>query len=536
MKNRNSKYERKSKKSSQDRKFQRPKFQGKDYNDQSWYNKNTQLTIDTASLPYNHSMTNVVELVTDDGTRHNTGLPMLMTMAHDWLIGDPSVITTAGRIIWADMRKVNSGATNYQSGDIIALITAIADTYITATWLSSFFGVGGYFNGRSRLMPKMLFASAGIDYDDFNSNIANYRGRLNLILLKMRTLNIPKKYPWIDAAMSLYGKLFKDEDTDTGREQLYWVNKACFHIYDPASATGTKIRQFMISDLNEDYYGNINVGGSNKIDATVSGSAAAFGYRLKDQEIDTPTITFGNYLDILDKMVMAIISDEDANIIQGDLMKAFGDTPAYTTSQLDANYEIKPTYSEEFGWYLHNATIYSSPMTKIAMKDQPGTFIAWTTGAIDTPTSETNSGYTNIIKQDPESNSFEVVLEYAGMNTTESMTAFSTVEPMMDTDKYNPSPEDNIWMSRGINAHWVNTSRPKVVSNGIIMNVISWRTVTMAASPWTVYVQGYPIVSFINDEALFAQQQAALSGYNWKPIQYYAERVSGYNYLIHVIG
>lgn len=540
MKNRNPKFNKKNSKEkvtmgSPKRNF-KAEYKGKNYNDTSWYTKNAQLVVDTANLPFNQPLNEPVAVV--DG-KYNTGQPMLMSFAHDWLVGNTDTLTVAARAIWADVRKVNSGSTNYEGSDILSIIIAAADVFINIKWLSSFFGIYSYFNARNKAMPRILFESANIDYDDFVRNLANYRARFNKLLLQARTITIPKKYPWIEAALALYCNLFKDEDTDTGREQLYFVNKAAFyHLVHNDEDASYEVSPFTWADYCKFKYGeDTEPAGSPAI--TASGRSTTpdqFEYStIVDDAVITGSaaqgrmpIAFDFYLDILEAQITHIITDETANIIQGDIFKAFGETSAYTTGQIDASFEIKPQYSEEFGWYLHNALIYGTPIVEFGLVTDLGTMTGnhvCSVIAYKDPTSTIPwDGYYKKIKQVPGNNQFAITLEYQRMEDAVTAVGMKTFKPVMDTNKLNPSPEDVIWCTRAMNIWKKDSLQDSVISNGILLNMKIWYVRDTVG----VRVTDSMNVVALDTKSVFAQdsdtpsftETALISQFNWYPIIY----------------
>lgn len=518
------------------------KFKGKDYNDVSWYTQNVQLVKDTASLPYNMVLNNPFSNRTASGTmdmegdrdnNHLPGFPYLMTIAHDWVLPNTEDISTAGKIIWTDIRKVNSGATNYQGMDVISVLTAVADIFIGLTWASSFFGIANTFNGRSKDIPHAIFMSANLKYKDFIANMTNYRARLNTLLLRARSLKLPKRYPWIDSAMSLYGKLFKDQDTDTGREQLYWVNKLCFHIYREGSKTvipyqvhidlvkGKDISESLGQTLSEQIaelpitttYWN-----ADSVNEDQHSGAQEFSDNYDG-------VKFSVYLDIIEAQIDAIIRSESANIIMGDLMKAFGDSDVWTTGTIDDSYVIEPVYSEEFGWLIHNATLWY--VDNYTMGAGSGPFInqmirtmsSGTTLAAQAPS------YINDIAQLPGENKFNIELYCYRMDAKPRW----YMEQIIDTDKLNPTAEDNVWYTRAINDLWSSVEPPAgfgpIISTMFLCNPVIWNKEHMSLPERdnNLGIRGLVFTNMCNAQVdsfykNYLLVVSKLSVFNWKPL------------------
>lgn len=507
-----------------------PKYQGKNYNDFSWYDKNHQLVVDTANLPFNLQMSKVLDILEPNIGK---GIPMMMTLAHDWLIGAGDAVTTAGRMLWADIRKHNSGATNYQSSDPIAIITAAADVFINIKWMSTFFGIVKYFNARNKRVPEVLFRSAGIDYDDFVKNLADYRARFNKLLLQARVITIPKKYPWIDAAMALYSNLFKDEDSDTGREQLYLVNKAAFY----KLATEGEDGHYVVTPIEyRDLFPDDEFIG-------IRGSASSWAKAEKAYITGSAQATstfhsltkFSMFLDILKLQIDAIIQDEDANIIQGDMDKAFSNGSEYKTGQLDESFEIKPIYSEEFGWYLHNATIYGSPSVGVGKWESTtqGEFRAYAIGYIGQGANQV-SGYFKEISQDVLRNKIVINYEYSQMRYVLTHESAKGIKFLIDTNKYSPDPSDVIWNSRAINK-WYGTDKP-IFSNGILLNATIWRVQEMIGTDDTI--EAIPVQTVVRAGSMTTglfEQSPLFTAFKWYPLCYPILK-NGSNYYMDIIG
>lgn len=428
------------------------RFKGKIANDPNWHGKNSQIVNDLCNYPFNHMQGFPVKLGKQSSWTKNY-FASLMVLGFDWFTGISenfkSMLNTAATNIWEFVRSRNAGATNYQAGDIFTnIVIGALDIVSTVQYCVRLFGSVKLFSVYNRLSPRMFIESMGIQYDDFVSNIAVYRGRLNLLIAKATSIVLPKQFPLYDWVASMSSNIYKDRDSDTGREQYYAFGKKVFHIYDSkGSPNGGRVRLLKGTDIGLTY------------DAIVYLSSS----RSKLMKFDV-------ILNILEAQINAIVTDEDCNIIMGDLIKAYGsEAKFWSLHPVTDDEAVTPIYSEEVLNQIHNAILLPSLDGEASMYGNRLTVIG-------------NGTYTNTLEQDENGyliSNFSVTYGLGSYPDSESgfygSDADDNMYYLIDSNHSQPSPDEILNMSRMQNRYYVTVNETtakttiKVVSNSAII-------------------------------------------------------------------
>lgn len=348
------------------------------FNDISYYMKNKSITDAFAKLPFSWIVGNTMT-----NTNQQIAFPAIVSYLIDWmastdsaahLIGEESylesksgdILNQVATIIYTQMRRANSGSTNNieHTDVLISNLLASIDLLVNAHYVNRIFKIANTFSWRNRLIPQSIFEDhLSIDYEDFIDNQANYRGRYNTLIAQAKTIRTLADFPFINAIMDEFNNIFKDSDTDTGRESYIISVKPFHHIFDPVGLSdfpGGMIRLVKVGDLNlTDYDPDVN-----KI--VVTG--------VKSEGVKA--IKFSVLLDIMQAQINALITDNDFNTIQADIEKAFGEQSGYIViDPVTSDSTITPIYSGEFNMMFEN-----------------GKFMPWEPNALDITTVENDSG------------------------------------------------------------------------------------------------------------------------------------------------
>lgn len=341
---------------------------GKRFNDVGYYTKNKSITEAFANLPFSWIVGNpIVNLQRDI----NLKIPAIVSYMIDWVANlnssldndgsiqtgnEADIIDQVATIIYAQMRRSNSGSTNnIEHVDVlISNLIASIDICVNVHYIHRMFKVANTFSWRNRLIPNYIFKHHfNIDYDDFISNQANYRGEFNVIVAMARTIRTLADYPFINAIMDEFDNIFKDSDTDNGREQLILSVKPLHHIYDPKGtegAPGGMVRLMTIGDLTDT--------GTPATNARVIWTGV-HPVRSGIAYADSAPLKFSILLDILRAQINALINDTDFNLIQADIEKAFGEQSGYiVVDPVSSDNTITPVYSGEFNTMFKNGKFH----------------------------------------------------------------------------------------------------------------------------------------------------------------------------------
>lgn len=343
---------------------------GKQFNDVSWYTKNKTIIDAFAKLPFNYIVGNTIPNMPATETAM---MPVIFSFNVDWCTNPASnlshdgannssvinIIDMVAMIIYGEMRRNNSGSTNnieYLDVLISNLIASI-DIYANVHYIHRIFRTANSYSWKNRSIPRYIFSDHwNINYDDFIRNQALYRGRFDTLIAKAQTIRTLANFPFIDAIKAQFSDIFKDTDTDTGREELIVSAKPFHHIYDPAGTEtnpGGTVRLLQAKDVPE--WDAAYVTAQNKTAVIYTGTPRT------TTERNNP-YTLSDLLSILDAQIEALITDSDFNLIQADLEKAFGSNSGYiVVDPVTEVQPITPVYSGEFMTMFHNGLFYELP-------------------------------------------------------------------------------------------------------------------------------------------------------------------------------
>lgn len=345
------------------------------FNDVSFYTKNSNITDAVCKLPFNYIVGSVLPLA---GRSASVALNAIVSFSVDYVAAvsnsiksvisqqdmvdnSSSVLDQVATIIYTQMRRSNSGSTNdiEYCDPIISNLLASIDILVNAVSMRRTFKIANSFSWKNRLIPRYIFQDhLGLDYDDFIYNQAAYRAKFNTLVALARTIKTLQGFPFINAMIAEYENIFKDSDTDTGRESYIIPVKYFHHIYDPVGTVDNKggcVRLLKYGDLAP----SIGANYKNKILVTKAISPSA----LRKFSVD---------LNILETQINKLINDGDFNLLQADIEKAFGEQSGYIV--IDAvpsePETIAPTYSGEFNTMFHNGIFYPLPSLSKAANEK----------------------------------------------------------------------------------------------------------------------------------------------------------------------
>lgn len=321
-------------------------------NDWQFYALSEQVASDIGSIPYNvipgvaSNLDQVAFSRTSSSTsavRSENAVPnnfkSLMNLRYTTSCGvgkgDTTAINMAATKLYTYTRHANSGAKNYDPADEMMYVLAMSDIYSGYFEARRAIGLAGLYSIVNRNLPDVALTAAGIDVADLRANIAQYRGRLNIIADKINSFAVPKYFKIFLRRAYIASLLFSDSDSVRG--QYYMFNRMGYYKWDTTSDTnGTKLAYYSYSSPADGDVAEDNLGGGNGNDQTWS-------------------MKFGGYLDILEAQLNALFLDTDANTMSGDILKAFSDSELYQVDSVPTDYIVTPTLDEDILAQIENS-------------------------------------------------------------------------------------------------------------------------------------------------------------------------------------
>lgn len=289
------------------------------YNDPSWYAQNPQLLKDYASYPFGYPLGGQLD---HSGSTFTGTIPGVMACRFTPSVGvatdETSPINVAMRKLYSFVRYANSGAKNYDAPDLMMYIVAVDSARMYLEFLKRAYGVFMNYTAFNRYYPRSIVYAMGIDFDDVESNLSDFRGFINQYAVKLNQLWVPSGFSY-----------FKRHE---------WL---CQHVYVD-SATSPKAQTYFFVPQ---YFYKFTVTGNPAVGSLVCTPLSnQSNYRLTVQQM----IEFGNSL------LNPLITNEDIGIMAGDILKAYGQNGVLTTMGISEDYRVLPEYVPEVQSQLEN--------------------------------------------------------------------------------------------------------------------------------------------------------------------------------------
>lgn len=295
------------------------------WNDWSWYAASEQLLKDAASFPFSRPLgiINPVSIYLKDLTsaqpKGNISVPGIFRINYVSTIGistsDTSNVNVASRQIYSYIRHANSGHANYEAPDLMMYLIAMGEIYGWIATLDRAYGTCRYYSQRNRFTGRTLVKAMGFNYDSLVSELADFRQFINITKKRISALCVPKTMSYFARRYYLNSYIFKDSASD--RAQLY-----LFRQTDLYQLSATKL----------------------------STGTSLFRYNLDDD------LDLGGIKTLTNEILEPLLSDEDFNIMSGDILKAFAKEGCWSLVDTPDDFVVVPEYNEEILDQIHNAT------------------------------------------------------------------------------------------------------------------------------------------------------------------------------------
>lgn len=301
-------------------------------NDPAWYAQNPQLMRDYASYPFGHPLGTRLNVGPNIGQSNINSIALAGIAAYYFVptVGLPqspnAPINVAARNIYSFVRHANSGHSNYDAPDLMLYLVAMDSIYMYHSFLKRALGLLYSYSTLNRYYPEVIIKAMGIDFDDISQHIPDLRGYINQYAVKMGSMCVPNSMSYMARHSWMCEGLYTDASDA----------KAQTYMYTPTS--------FFQFNLDPDGVGSLQY-------ATWMDPAVYLPTGAPQLKTFTEIVTFGN------KLLNAVLQEEDFNIMSGDILKAFGTDGVVKVSGVVDGYMILPVYNEEVLSQMENATI-----------------------------------------------------------------------------------------------------------------------------------------------------------------------------------
>lgn len=296
---------------------------------------------------------------------------------------------------------------NYMPADVGMMILAISSFAEISEHVRRVIGLALTYASRNRFMPKELLNALGVDADDFNGQIANYRMRFNTIISRINQIPLLDNVAYVRKARMLYQKIYKDSESSMA--QMY--------AYVPATA--------WVLDESLKY-----------ADATILMPKGAYRDSVVTTQLQWGKCSkLKGWLDLMDEQVTALLSSTTLNLIYADLLNLANkiSVPLWQFDYLPESYVVYPEVSRNSMLQVHNMDIVGVPKA------------FGTSNVVE----ETTGGYKltagNIVAQDVEKNALLYNPAFRGVRAAEQLSLlWSRRRTVVDMDTDKPTIEDRI--------------------------------------------------------------------------------------------
>lgn len=308
-------------------------------NDASWYGADSAILRDYASYPFSFATGTPIKM--NDTVAQligpNADEMVIPGITIQWL--QPSIgfttqpsdpVNVAMNSLYSAIRSVNSGAKNYDAPDQFMYCVAVASIYSYINWMQRIYGIATtLYSQGNRYMPEKILNAEYIDYTSIRDNVSNFRGAINMMINKVASFAVPSTLSLFKRMAFLYQGLYSEGSSI--KDQLYMYSPFAFY-------------KFQLDTKGKGMLNPVN---------TPATMAAVNAKLATAQEL----VEYGN--DLID----ALFSDEDVQIMGGDILKAYGINNLITLSALPEVYPIVPVFSIEVLEQMANADVIHDNLT-----------------------------------------------------------------------------------------------------------------------------------------------------------------------------
>ena len=304
-----------------------------DTNDPNWYTTSDQMLKDYASFSYVWPLGTPIQLDTNStttGTLNSNkwyvpGICSIKMMPSLGTSSDAnSPANLAMRNLMTQVRQANSGASsNYDANDLMMYVLAAGEAYSFHGWMTRLYSLIRSAAVTNRYFPKALVEANGVNFEDLNGALANFRAYINQFAIQCNQLYVPKGMNYFDRKAWMYANYFIDSDSP--KAQIYqfvpygfWRFNA---IYTEDVYTGGRLESFAINALSS-------------------------------------SLTLSQIKTIGDTIIQPLITNQDIGIMAGDLQKAFGLENRILLGQISEDFMVVPTKDMNVLSQIQNARAF----------------------------------------------------------------------------------------------------------------------------------------------------------------------------------
>lgn len=350
-----------------------------------------------------------------------------------------SAINITSKSAWKMLNRRFRGVSKYQQSDFGIIQFCILDAVVSLAEAERIYGILNYYSLNNLAVPNTLLLSLGIDPYTF-TDLADFRVRLNRIIISAQTLCLVKGYKLLDHYLLLANNVFKDRESE--RAQLFSFVKAGYWLYDPTLPTGTGARFVQYT--------------KSSVIRTTPGTPSTNRYALR---------TADNILDDLLHQFNTLLNDDDVDNVCSDILAFYGNkedaAEIVRLAPVPEDYVVRAVFSDSICRQVHNAII-PRPYTQRIQNGVPqDTELPYIGSVIPTSFTAYATYQPLMIYQEHNDIIFNMNMwhntgteisitsgSYMYMASASSAQSYVSVKPAVDTDILSPTSKDVFEMTR----------------------------------------------------------------------------------------
>lgn len=235
-----------------------------------------------------------------------------------------SPVNLAATNVYSFVRYKNSGASNYDSPDLMMYLLSMDSLYAMWNWMKRIYGIASTYSQTNLYYPRALMDANCVDLDDVLANLANFRAFLNIKAGELSAFCVPATMTYNIRHSWMFSNVYTDSDTN--KAQTYMFVPSYFYKYEE----------------------NVSQKGGQLVPVPIL------------MNMPTAKFTVAQLMQMFNTMIQAVQQSEDIGVMSGDILKAYGEGGLFTISTFDADYKVEPTYSREVLSQIENAHVLCS--------------------------------------------------------------------------------------------------------------------------------------------------------------------------------
>lgn len=304
--------------------------------DIEWWTSSEQIGEDIASIPFNVLPGLTIDsggtlpkfLVKPEVAMNLSIIPTIGVSKHA-----TSAVNMAARDLYKFVRHANSGHSNYEAVDLIEYMIAMDSVYINFFHLTKIMKLVNSYMITSRSFPNAILKAMGFSMTTIQEiirNIAVFRGRINILAEKINSLYVPNVFSLFKRRALIFENVFLDSAENPTWSQYYSFSPKFTWTFDPTTSGGGSLKAI----------DRFNISSS-----------------------------FSDMIESVESQVDTLLSNEDINIMGGDMLKAYGDSGMYQLQELLPGSIIEPVYVKEIIDQIRNSNSVTASSEEV---------LAWT--------------------------------------------------------------------------------------------------------------------------------------------------------------